>query len=126
MSSNHSLEFTKKYHISGDLIATNLAAIEKVLKSIFGQNNVRLKSENEILVRTSQVSLDIYSRTSNIDQSKDYLLGGSFFDDEKYSTEVFYELAVELEQCDIVYSLELYDESDTNSSPLSIQHSEFY
>jgi hypothetical protein len=125
LSFSHSLEFTKKYHISGDLLATNLATIEKVIKSIFGQNNVRLKSENEILVRTSKVSLDIYSRASNAKNDKDYLLGGSFFDDEKYSIEIFYELASKLEQYDIIYSLELYDESDMNKSPLSIQHSEF-
>lgn len=126
MNLDLSLESSKKYHISGELLSTEMNLIHRALKSVFDEKFVRLKSQNDIYVDTNNLSLNIYTYSSSKLGGKNFLVGGNCYESYDYAIKVLHEIVKQLEEKEVVYSLELFDESDKPQQPnVAISHRQF-
>lgn len=117
MSSGHISGSPRKYHISGELVNTNMEFIRQVLDCVFGDDHVRVKSQNDVSVDDDGLSLNIYSYRSVGQGGRDYLIGGNCYRDYDYAYQLCRRLAEELEGRGVLYSVELDDLSSVPQHP---------
>lgn len=126
MNSDRSSDCRNKHHLSGELLNTEMDIVEAVLRDVFGEDHVRMKSQKDALVDTDDLSLNIYFRGRSKQGRGNYLLGGNVYANYEYASEVMYRLARAFDRVEVVYSLELNDQSSGSTHPdVSVSHANF-
>lgn len=126
MNSDRTSDFEQKYHLSGDLLNTQMSLIHQALEAVFGSESLRLKSRDDLFVKKDDFSLNVYARGTSKLGGKNYLVGGNFYGDYDRALRVLHALGRELLERDIVYSFELYDQSAVpRRDDVVISHPEF-
>jgi hypothetical protein len=122
VNSDRSSEYRDKHHVSGELLNTEMDIVDAVLRDVFGSDHVRMKSHQDVLVDTEDLSLNIYFRGRSRHGGSNYLLGGNVYANYEYAAEVMYRMAHAFDRREVVYTLELGGSAHPNAS---VSHAKF-
>src|SRR5690606_9296884 len=102
------------YRLTGEVETENIDVLSNICKEIFGNESVRKKSNQEMRIRSTKVTLEIYQ---NMEDS--FLIGGFIYQESKMMNKTINKLSKLLKSSNLPYYSILYCEEDENSNPIS-------
>jgi hypothetical protein len=115
----------QSYRIAGDIEKTNMEILNEILSST--DMKVRLKNDENLYITNECIDLHIYESMRNPLGNYNYLVGGTIEGELELVEKIIREIASLLENRDIVYNFEFYEECEAGdvSEEFQIKHPNF-